>query len=562
MSAERSYDVNIGAYLAALRRQIWLIAASTAVGLLLGLAYAAITPPTYVSTATVEVKPLGTQPDQIIDQRSLGTLVSTEKQVATSTRVAEIAGEDLGSQQGPDALLSHLFVATPGDTNVLSFSYSSGDPIGARDGAQAFADAYVELKQRQAVATYQTLRQTIRMQIRNTMQRISKVSSKIVSSTVAAEPGSPARTLRTSLVTKLGQLWGESAALAPIVVDPAHVVQGAEIPPGPNSPARSVDIAVGALLALVAGCGVALLRNRRGGRWRGAVDLEQQVGAPLIGMIPKIGRSAKNNGTLITLGDRTPVSEAYRQLRAHVLALGARGVKTIAITSPIPDEGKSTTAVNLAVTLARAGKRTILVSGDIRASGVDRAFDLHPHRGLSSVLSGTSPLGETLRSSGIQDLWVLPSGDAQDDGSDVVRPDAVERLLRARDLVDFIIVDCPPLFAVSDSLTFASQVDGVVLVAHARRSRRGQIERARDELHQLQARLVGIVVNEVPASLAPGYEGYARLRRNGSTGRTGAPQFSTDHLRASTSDDAPPIQIDSAEAWLHRPQRPDERRTI
>jgi non-specific protein-tyrosine kinase len=551
VTTETSYDVNVRAYLAALRRQSWLIVAVTALGLLVGLAYAAIRPSTYVSTATVEVKPLTTQPlEQTLDQKSLATLVSTEKQVAMSTEVAQLAAQKLGSPEGPDALLGHLSVETPGDTNVLSFSYSSGDPASAREGAQAFADAYVAVKQRDAVQTFRALHEALREQIQGTMDRIAKVSSKVASSSVAATPGSPARTLRASLVSKLSQLWAESASLTPLVVEPAQVIEPAQLPAGPTSPAPIADVVAGGLLGLAAGSGLALLRNRRGGRWRGAVDLEEPVGAPVIGMIPKLPGKTTRRGALVTLGDRTPASEAFRQLRAHVLTLGARGVKTLAITSPMPDEGKSTTAVNLAVALAQAGKRTILVSADVHARGVERFFDLRTDGGLSSVLSGATPLGDALRFSGIDDLWVLPSGDARGDGSEIIQPAAVDRLLRARDLVDFIVVDCPPLFAVADTLTFAPLVDGVALVAHARRTRRGAIERAKQELEQVQARLVGIILGGVPAFLGPRYDGYVRSGRRVALGSASRPR-GVHGPRRTFGHDGPASPVESGGAWLH-----------
>jgi len=183
-------------------------------------------------------------------------------------------------------------------------------------------------------------------------------------------------------------------------------------------------------------------------------------------------------------------------------------MKTLLVTSASPEEGKSTIATNLAVTLAQAGKRTILVSADFRRPGVERLLKIRSAPGLSEVLTGKERLGNALQPSGVPDLWVLASGDTTIDDIEILQAGSIDRFLHAADQVDFIIIDAAPLLAVADALVLAPLVDGVVIVAHARRSRRGAVVRAHQELEQVQARLLGIIVNQAPTGHGASYGGY------------------------------------------------------
>jgi non-specific protein-tyrosine kinase len=203
---------------------------------------------------------------------------------------------------------------------------------------------------------------------------------------------------------------------------------------------------------------------------------------------------------LITITDpRSPVAEAYRRLRTNLeFASLDSSLRTLLVTSAGPDEGKSTTLSNLAVSIAQAGRRVILVDGDLRHPRLHELFGLDNRQGLTTVVgqaSGDIPLQE----SGVNGLRVLAAGPLPDIPADLIASPAVETLIATlREQADIVLFDAPPVVAVTDAAVLASKVDGVLLVINAGRTRREYAQRAKALLAQVHARVVGAVLTNAP----------------------------------------------------------------
>lgn len=203
---------------------------------------------------------------------------------------------------------------------------------------------------------------------------------------------------------------------------------------------------------------------------------------------------------LITITDpRSPVAEAYRRLRTNLeFASLDSSLRTLLVTSAGPDEGKSTTLSNLAVSIAQAGRRVILVDGDLRHPRLHELFGLDNRQGLTTVVgqaSGDIPLQE----SGVNGLRVLAAGPLPDIPADLIASPAVETLIATlREQADIVLFDAPPVVTVTDAAVLASKVDGVLLVINAGRTRREYAQRAKALLAQVQARVVGAVLTNAP----------------------------------------------------------------
>ena len=203
---------------------------------------------------------------------------------------------------------------------------------------------------------------------------------------------------------------------------------------------------------------------------------------------------------LITITDpRSPVAEAYRRLRTNLeFASLDSSLRTLLVTSAGPDEGKSTTLSNLAVSIAQAGRRVILVDGDLRHPRLHELFGLDNRQGLTTVVgqaSGDIPLQE----SGVNGLRVLAAGPLPDIPADLIASPAVETLIATlREQADIVLFDAPPVVAVTDAAVLASKVDGVLLVINAGRTRREYAQRAKAVLAQVHARVVGAVLTNAP----------------------------------------------------------------
>ncbi|RMG95908.1 MAG: polysaccharide biosynthesis tyrosine autokinase [Chloroflexi bacterium] len=212
---------------------------------------------------------------------------------------------------------------------------------------------------------------------------------------------------------------------------------------------------------------------------------------------------------LITLSDpRSPVSEAYRTLRTNLSFYSLDNpLRTLVVTSPAADDGKSTTVANLAVTMAQSGRKTILVDCDLRRPSLHTFFGLPAEPGLTNMLldDDEPPLQET----GVENLWLLASGPKPPNPADLLGARKVDRVIeRLKEMADVILFDAPPVVAVTDAAVLGAKVDGVLLVISAGKTRREHAERAKELLQKAHVRLVGVTLTNAPKDDAiSGYYG-------------------------------------------------------
>jgi non-specific protein-tyrosine kinase len=203
------------------------------------------------------------------------------------------------------------------------------------------------------------------------------------------------------------------------------------------------------------------------------------------------------HGELVTLANpRSPVAEAYRSLRTNIqLSSLDRPIKTLLVTSPGTIEGKSSTVANLAVAFAQGGNRTLLVDCDLRRPSLHALFGASNERGLTTMLVGedaTPPIVDT----GVEGLSLLPSGPQAPNPSEILGSKRFQALMeRLAERSDLVLFDAPPALAVSDAIVLSRQVDGVVLVVTAGKTKRDHASRAKQQLERAGAKVLGVVLN-------------------------------------------------------------------
>ncbi|MFC1960113.1 CpsD/CapB family tyrosine-protein kinase [Chloroflexota bacterium] len=215
---------------------------------------------------------------------------------------------------------------------------------------------------------------------------------------------------------------------------------------------------------------------------------------------------------LITLTDpRAAAAEAYRTLRTNLLfSTVDHPTHTVVLTSPTPESGKSTVAANLAITLAQAGHDTILVDCDLRKPRQHDIWGISNERGLTTMMLAPGVMADPpLQNVGVEQLLVLPTGELPPNPTDVLgssKMDEVIGVLKAR--AEYVLLDVPPLLAMSDAVIVGSKVDGVLLVVRAGQTRRDHAIRARELLEQAHVRILGSVLTNAPHDTAmSGYYG-------------------------------------------------------
>jgi capsular exopolysaccharide synthesis family protein len=281
---------------------------------------------------------------------------------------------------------------------------------------------------------------------------------------------------------------------------------------------------------LIAGVVLASLRDQARDRIQGPPLVARSLDAPILGSIPRTHRLLVGTAHLASVDEpHGQAAEAYRTLRTNLLAVCRESkAKTILITSARQGEGKTSTAANLAVALAQAGRSVVLISADLRNPRVHAVFGIGNEQGLGQVLEGTLPLDEAIVETDLADLRILPSGpaDAVDEPVELLQSDRMGEVLQECCRSDFVIVDGPPIFPVADSLVLADLVDGVLFVTDAQSSTQASVAQSRRQIHQVGGRILGGILNRVPTTWSSnGYDADHRwrgllgghlLRRNGS----------------------------------------------
>jgi capsular exopolysaccharide synthesis family protein len=464
-----------------------LIAACMAVAVAVAVAWTMTQTPVYTATAEMLVKsPLGTTTVGPTTPQPLN--IENEQQIVDSLKVADLAVPSIPGGMNANDALKHLDVTAVKDADVLQVHFEDTDPATAQAGAEAFAKAYLDNSNKSAQAILDT--------------QIGEYQSRLNSLT------------RQGDAVARAQLQQQISQLRAIQPDAGEILLDAARPTSPTSPNLLLNLALAAIVGAFVGLIAAFVRERMDDRLRGRADLETTIGAPVITMIPEVPSwRDKESAHLVTLqAPRSPAAEAYRTLRTSILVAAAeRGYKTLMVVSAIAGEGKTTTAANLAVVLAQADKRVVLISADLRRPRLNDFFGLPANdRGLSEVLEGDRKAWEALRSGKVDNLWVMSSGKVSDQPTELLQSETMRELLaNQREVVDFIIVDCPPVLAVADALVVAPMADAVLYVANEQATPRGAVIAARAQLDQVGANILGSVLNNVEAK-GTGYAYYGQ----------------------------------------------------
>ncbi|MEM9656961.1 MAG: polysaccharide biosynthesis tyrosine autokinase, partial [Planctomycetota bacterium] len=308
----------------------------------------------------------------------------------------------------------------------------------------------------------------------------------------------------------------------------------------PSFPIPSRFFAAGILLGGMAGFGLAWLRDLLDHRLRSVEEIAEVLQLPILGALPQMGgtRDRSRGGRTVALEPRSTLAEAIRTLRTAVhFGLAGDDVRTILVTSPSPGDGKSTTTSNLAIAMAQAGQKVLLIDADLRKPTQHQIFEADPEIGLSTILTERRPAREAILRDVIEELDLLPCGPIPPNPVELLNNGYFDEVLR--DLLkdyDRIIVDSAPVMPVADSRVVAAITDATILVLRAERSTRRLALGARNELWKVRAQRLGVVVNRVPMRKQTdyGYGGYGGRygASYGYSGGYGSSNYSKEQLAA------------------------------
>lgn len=298
---------------------------------------------------------------------------------------------------------------------------------------------------------------------------------------------------------------GVAASLNPSNI---QVIDQAEIPRAPYKPNRQRNLLMAVVVGLFLGVGLAFFLEYLDNTVKTPEDVEQMIRLPSFGMVPEIShkkrkqvnqRSSRPVELITFRHPKSILSEAYRSIRTSILlSFSEKPPKTIVFSSPNPAEGKTTTLINTAIALSQLGAQVIIIDADMRKPRVHQVFEQGNGTGLSTFLSGHASLGSLIKKSHIPNLYCISAGPIPPNPSELLGSNLFKKMLQSLgEKFDQIIIDSPPILGFTDSIILSASVEGVILVVSGGKTPKETLKRAKEALLQVNAKILGVVINRV-----------------------------------------------------------------
>ena len=487
MTAETGSDLTLRSYVQTVFKRKWWVISVALAGLMVGLVISISQPRQYAATAQVLVQAtsqataLGTT-----EQPVTSTDVQTMQELVTSSPVMSAVRHQLGS--APPVTASEV-----AQTNVIDITAIAGSPAGAARIANAYASAFVSEQRTVALSSLAAAEAQLRGQISAITEQIKQLGTRTGAASQVAALANQQAVLSEQLTQM--QVSGTDVSGGVALVTPAQA------PAAPSSPKPSEDGALGLLAGLILGLAAAFVRESVDDAVSSTETAEEFGGATVLAAVPLVNSWKKRDKPLVVSLARpmSPAAEAYRSLRTSLqFARQERDLRTILVTSPAAAEGKTATLSNLGAMFAQTGQRVVLVSCDLRKPRLGEFFGVGEQQGLTTAILGEQAVEDlVLPLPGDDNLWMLASGPLPPNPAELLNGTRIQEVFSAlRRLFDLVLIDTPPVLPVTDAVVLASRADATLLVVAAGRTRRGDLRRAADKLAQVNASVVGLVLNE------------------------------------------------------------------
>lgn len=514
--------MEIRRYWRILRRWWWLLLAATSIAAGSTFLATRSIPKTYGSKARVMVgESIQSRNPDWMDISTAQQLALTYAELATTRPVLQGVINALGLQASPDVLRGLISVKPVQGTQILDINVVDTDPVRAAAIANAVAEQLIQQGPGGASSPDANIRRDVQEQLQDLKSRIDFAKEEIQNLEAAIVKEDSARAIaelknRRDLLQQQISQWQSTyaqlySAYTGNQANTLEIVERAEPGYGPIGPNTTMNIALAGVIGALLAIGAILLLEYLDDTVKSGEEMAELTGVPFLGIVPRIRAGRQMSDALVALHEpRSNFSECMRVLRTNLQFSGLdHPMRTILVTSPQPTEGKSTTVANLAVVMAQAGRRVLVVDADLRRPVLHRLFEAPNTTGLTSMLMGNGwNVGDGFSPTALDTLTFLPSGPLPPNPAEVLGSQKMEALIsRLLEQADVVIFDCPPLLTVTDSTVLATKVDGVVLVTDYGHTRRDAVRKAVDTLRQVGAHLLGTVLNRVDTR-ADGYYYY------------------------------------------------------
>ena len=522
LSATRAPALGLARYISLARKWLWLIVLAASLGALGGFLFARTIPPTYRSTTTMLIGQLrqnATPTDN--DIQASTNLAAAYALLVQQPRILEATAKEANYSGAWQDL--YYAITTAAQPQMLRISVTDRNPQMAQAIANAVAQQLIvqgpAAEQQSQASTEREFVQaqlnTLRKQILASQQVIDDLTARV---SIENDPDT-LRDLNARIVAlqekvdawqknyaSLSALLNQGGGLYVTVLAPAN------LPTGPVSPIVSQYILLGAFFGLLIACALIFVFEYADDTIKDADDAQRVLGRNTLGAIVRIHGMRNPVDALVTLKkSRSPIAEAYRVLRTNLRFSGIENPGGVMlVTSAGPGEGKSTTAANLAVSLAQIGKRIVLVDADLRRPSVHKMFEMDNAVGLSDLFgSDGMTVEQVMQPTAVPTLRVIPSGPIPPNPAELLDSRMMTQILSAlRQNTDMVIVDSPPVLPVADASILGTRCSGAVLVVDAGKTRTDSARRALATLERANVKVAGVILNKLGTKQAAGYYYY------------------------------------------------------
>ncbi len=493
--------LDIRQYLALFLQWAWLIALVAAVAGAASYYYSSRLTPYYRSSAIalVNVAPASRTTTDYTSILLSEQLTSTYSQLMVRDPVMSEVALQLGLPNSPAEIKEWTTVSPVSDTSLLRVTVETVDPNLSANVANAivavFGKQIFELQAQrfsQSKATLEAQLKDIEAQILSYSAEAERATSSEKKDQLEAKV-TQYREIYSNLLSSYEQVrLSEAQSMSSI-----EQAEPATPNPDPVRPNVVQNTALAAVVGLMLALGGIVLKEVLDDTVKTPADITQKFGLPILGVINH--HNPEVDSPITMTEPRSPTAEAYRKLRTNVSFTSVdRPLKTILVTSPEPGEGKSTTISNLGVVLAQSGKRVMIADCDLRHPRVHAYFGLTNRVGLSSLFSPATLMHNVSRQTQVDNLSVITTGSLPPNPSELMGSQRLQEILeKIGQTADIILIDTPPVLAVTDATALASSIDGVLLVVRPGTTRISAVRQSLDQLRQVNARVLGVVLNDV-----------------------------------------------------------------
>ena len=483
-------------YLGLLRRQWWLVVLGCSLGIGAALGVTQAMPKTYESVTSVLVQPAG-QDTNVAGGRTKGDInLDTEAQLVGSTDIAAAAGGLLRSDEAPTVLAKRVSVTVPANTAVLEITFAADTPERAQAGSHAFAEAYLRNREASAQGEIDSQINAYTAKAKQLTANLTEINSKLADLSQSSESRPGLESQRSTNQSQLNSVNDRLNDLTTATVSGGKIISDARLPGSPSKPNTKLNLATGAMLGLLLGLSIAVVRERLDRRVRAAADVERDARVPVLAELaeetgPRLDEVFQPYAT----GGRT-----FNRLRNEVLASLRAEDRVVVVTGASKGVASTLVAANLAAAMARGGSEVVLVGAHLPDSLVDaaplaRLFGVGATPGLGDVLTGKVPLRAAVqRAPRVPSLRVITTGGTASAGGLLQSQTLRQTLAQLRRRDWYVVIEAPSTASSADAQSLARLADAAILTVELRRTRRPEVVDAVAQLTRVGTPLLGTVV--------------------------------------------------------------------